>query len=72
MNSLPGKARNPYESINKVAANPAIGPATPISNMILLEGIAVFVLMTAPRVPKLRTPESVGKGIKYGRVASTP
>ena len=72
MNSFPGKARNPYDRTNSVAMNPAIGPATPMSNITFLEGIADFVLMTAPRVPKLTTLGRVGNGIKYGKVASTP
>jgi hypothetical protein len=48
------------------SANPASGPAMPISNRIRFEKIADRMRMKAPSVPM-----SVGAGRKNGSVAST-
>src|SRR5665648_700287 len=51
-----------------VRTKPTKGTAITISNKALLLGIIPFILITAPTVPK----GDRGKGIKKGRVTSTP
>src|SRR5215813_2206441 len=74
-NSMPGGAApagatcdRPSEKskTGNATANPAIGPATPISKSTAREGKGEQMRMNAPMVPK-----SVGKGIKNGGVAAT-
>ena len=66
----------PYVKTAMLARKPAIGPATPISNIAFLDGTTLVVRMTAPNVPKFRNNALnggiVGKGMKYGNVVSTP
>jgi hypothetical protein len=50
--------------------NPAIGPATPISNTAFRDGMGDMIRIKAPNVPA--GPIIGGVGMKYGRVASTP
>ena len=59
----------PIIAIGIKAIKPAIGPATPISNTALRDGIGESIFMNAPNVPA--GPIIGGVGIKYGNVAST-
>ena len=61
---------SPAIAIGINAMNPAIGPATPISNTAVRDGIGDFIRMNAPNVPA--GPIIGGVGIKNGSVASTP
>ena len=54
-------------SVTIATANPAIGPAIPMSNSAARERIGALIRITAPNVPI-----SVGAGIKNGSVARTP
>jgi hypothetical protein len=57
--TVTGGRWSPTTVTTTVAASPASGPATPISNSAFRSGIRPFILMTAPIVPM-----SVGTGMK--------
>ena len=59
---------SPIIIVGIVRTKPTKGPAIPMSNKALRLGIIPFILITAPKVPKGER----GKGIKKGRVTSTP
>ena len=59
---------SPIIIVGIVRTKPTKGPAIPMSNKALRLGIIPFILITAPKVPK----GDRGKGIKKGRVTSTP
>ena len=66
-----GRVRKPTMRIMALTTKPAIGPAAPMSNVALLEGISDRTLITAPSVPNGNKPRKEGKGRKYGSVADT-
>jgi len=62
-----GSRESPIAVTTTVAISPAIGPATPMSNRALREGIRPRIRMIAPRVPNGNT-----NGMTYGSETSTP
>src|SRR3989304_6868464 len=62
-----GDIDRPRNSAGTRTANPAIGPAIPMSKRTRRFGNASLILMTAPSVPVIGR----GAGMKYGSVAST-